>query len=128
MENKKTKQNEKTLRQMCEEINQKLAETKEKREAFSIAAKQAIDETFLMECASKLFDQLSIFDISTSGIELQREVCIYNCTYGENAKSFKSIISTENFQKVVDKYSPEKLLIKNIKFYCEKIFAIVEIV
>ena len=128
MENKKVKQEEKTLRQMCEEINQKLDETKQKREALRIAANQVRDKNILMECASNVLDSFCSFDISTYGINFQKRIKIYYCGYGCDKVSLPKIITAEALQKVLDEFSPEKLIVKEIKYYSNDIFAIVELV
>ena len=128
MENKKAKQDKRTLKQMCEEINQKLDETKEKREAFSIAANQVRAKNILMKCASNVLDSFSSFDISTYGINFQKRIKIYYYSYGSDKVSIPKIITAEALQKVLDEFSPEKLIVKEIQYYSEDIFAKVELV
>lgn len=129
MESKKVKQEEKTLKQMYEEINQKLAETKEKREAFSLVSKQIQDETILMRCASNLFEALSTLAISTDGINFKRCIKIYHCnSLSEEEEYLSNIITVEALQKIIDLYSPEKLHIEKIYFSYYNFEAIVELV
>ena len=128
MESKKVKPEEKTLRQMCEEINQKLDATKEKREALRIAANQVRNKNILMECASNVLDNFSSFDISTYGINFQKRIKIYYCGYGRDKVSLSKIITAEALQKVLDEFSPEQFIVKEINFYSNDFIAIVELV
>ena len=128
MENKKVKKDEKTLRQMCEEINQKLDETKQKREAFSIAAKQVADKNILMECAKKLLKSFAKFDISTYGINFERIIDIYYCNNDSEMDYLQKTITSKAFQKVLNEFSPEKLIVKEIYCSGHHFVAIVELV
>lgn len=121
MEKTNSKQENKTLKQMYEEINQKISETEERRKAFVLAADSIEKETFFLNfCQEILRAFLTIsYNEYSNRFYFWHDFKTFvpeNINREMNEEMSKEYFVQE-IQKYLDKYSPEKLKVKNVIYY-----------